>query len=114
MSGAIGPAPLTPIVSRMKRYVTSILLVALVCVGAGCCHNRSAHYSVIAAATVVVERPENNASVNILPCTVVFSSGQRITLSGGETGGVSVSAGSLWVQASSVDPYHRPESADLR
>jgi hypothetical protein len=96
----------------MKTYITSLLLLALVFVSVACSHVRAGHVSEAAAATIVVERPENNGSVNILPCTIAFSSGQKITLSGGETATTSVSAGFLWVEASSVDPYH-PETTDL-
>jgi hypothetical protein len=60
-----------------------------------------------------VERPENNGLVNIVLCTVVFSSGQSIKLSGGETGTVSVARSPFWVQAFSLDPYN-PQRPDPR
>ena len=102
------------IVSRMKRCLTSILLLVLVCAEGGCSHTRSERRSAAAPATVVVVRPENNGSVNILRCTVAFSTGQHVELSGAETGTVTVPAGSLWVEASSIDLYHYPENPDPR
>jgi hypothetical protein len=91
--------------SRMK--CCSVLLWALTVMGLGCSHTRSNSRS----ATVVIERPENNGAVNILTCTLAFSSGQANTLRGGETARVLVPAGPIWVEASSVDLYH-PENVD--
>lgn len=100
-------------VSRMKSCVISALFVVLVCLGGACSHTRSEHGSAGVPATIVVQRPENNGSVNILRCTVIFSSGQSIGLSGGEAATLSVPAGSVWMEASSFDLYH-PENADPR
>jgi len=61
----------------------------------------------------IVERPESNGSVSILPCTIAFSTGQRIKLVGGDAATVSVSAAFIWVEASSVDLYHH-QNTDLR
>jgi hypothetical protein len=101
------PEPLELAACRMKRCFISVLLLTLTVMGLGCTHTHSSSRS----ATVAIERPENNGSINLLPCTLSFSSGQTITLSGGETASVSVPAGPIWVQASSTDLYH-PEDAD--
>jgi hypothetical protein len=60
---------------------------------------------------MVVERPENNGSVNILRCAITCSTGQRAELGGGETARLTVPAGSVCVEASSIDPYD-PENHD--
>src|SRR6266581_4839675 len=65
-----------------------------------------------APSTIEVQRPENNGSVNIVPCALVFNDGQRVTLSGGEQAVVSIRSGRSWVTAFSVDPYGQ-KSGDL-
>lgn len=57
------------------------------------------------AATIEFERQEDNGSVNILPCTLVVSDHQRVTLIGGQHATVSVSPGKVWIEAFSPDPY---------
>jgi hypothetical protein len=91
----------------MNALVTFGILSFLV---TGCSHLQPAHDGV---ATIEFERREDNGSVNIVPCTLVFSDHQSITLSGGERAIVSVSAGSFYVTAFSIDPYspHSDERA---
>ena len=99
---------------RMKTGVVSVLPVILACVCLGCSHTVTKHRSSAATATVVVERPENEGSVNIVRCTVVFSTGHRIELGGGENTTVTVPAGSVWVEASSIHPYRYSEPPNPR
>jgi hypothetical protein len=83
----------------MKAFVTfSILLLLL----SGCSHLQPTQRGVV---TIGFERQENNGSVNIVPCTLIFSDYQTITLSGGEREVVSVSPGNFYVTAYSIDPY---------
>lgn len=56
-------------------------------------------------ATVEFEREEENGSVNIVPCTLVLSDHQKVTISGGDRAAVSVSPGFFEVTAFSIDPY---------
>jgi hypothetical protein len=58
-------------------------------------------------ASIEFERQENNGSVNIVPCTLVLSDHQTITLRGGERAIVSLRPGSFYVTAFSIDPYSR-------
>ena len=70
--------------------------------GSGCAHLRSVDDPI---AVIEFERPENNGSMNIVPCTLVLSDRQRLTLSGGERAEVSVSPGNFRDRAFSLDPY---------
>jgi hypothetical protein len=92
---------------RMKAFVTSGVLLLLV---SGCSQFQPAQRGV---ATIEFERQEDNGSVNIVPCTLVLSDHQKITLSGGERAAVSISPGSCYVTAFSIDPYspHSDERA---
>ena len=56
-------------------------------------------------AQIVIERPENNGSVNIVPCIVGLNSGQRFVLNGDETNSFLVESGTYFLTASSVSPY---------
>lgn len=91
----------------MKAFVTSGVLFLLV---SGCSHFQPAQRGV---AMVEFERQEDNGSVNIVPCTLVLSDHQKITLGGGGRAAVSVSPGSFYVAAFSIDPYspHSDERA---
>jgi hypothetical protein len=89
--------------------MTTVLLICAM-VGAGCSHTASTRRSQTGRASVVIERPENNGSVNILPCTIILSDGQRCTLIGGEHAIISVQSGALCATASSADPYVPPNS----
>jgi hypothetical protein len=95
----------------LRGWYASILLLVFVVAGASCLHTHCSESAHAAQANIVVERPENNGSVNILPCTIIFSDGQRCTLSGGDHVIVSIWSGASWAAASSPDPY-RPDSAD--
>jgi hypothetical protein len=90
------------IVGHIKRVSVFALLVMFLS-GSGCAHMRSAHDP---AAVIEFERQENNGSVNIVPCTLVLSDGQRLTLSGGERVAASVAPGNVWIRAFSLDPYN--------
>jgi hypothetical protein len=94
-----------------RNSVISVLWLAFVLPGAGCIHTRSRQHDDVAPANIQIERPENNGSVNILPCTIIFSDGQRCELLGGDQAVVLVRPGALWVAAYSRDPY-RPDSVD--
>jgi len=83
----------------MKALVTLGVLLLLV---SGCSHLRPVHDGV---ATIEFERQEDNGLVNIVPCTLVLSDHQTITLGGGERASLSVSAGSFHITAFSIDPY---------
>ena len=87
-------------VSRMKASAIFRLLLILAC--SGCSHVQRAQDGM---ALVEFERQEDNGSVNIVPCILVLSDHQRITLNGGERATVSVSPGGFFVTASSTDPY---------
>jgi len=56
-------------------------------------------------AKIFIERPENNGSINIVPCTVKLNTGEEIILSGGQTNSFFVKAGTYFLIASSVNPY---------
>ena len=99
MAEVRGAGSLIRDVRRMKAFVTSGVLLLLL---SGCSQLQPAQRGV---ATVEFERQENNASVNIVPCTLVLSDHQTITLCGGERAVVSVSPGSFYVTAFSIDPY---------
>ena len=90
---------------------SGFFILLLVFAGAGCLFPDSGQHSHTAEASIEVERPENNGSVNILACTITFSDGQRCLLRGGDHAVVSLRSGDLWVVASSPDPY-RLDSAD--
>ena len=91
----------------MKASVIfGLLLMFLAC--SGCSHLQGVHEDV---AVIEFEREEDNGSVNIIPCTIVLSDHQRIKLSGGERAVASVSPGSFYVTAFSVDPYSRHSDA---
>jgi hypothetical protein len=99
-------------VSRIKNGVTFLPILVQVCVCLGCSHRLTEHHSSTAAATVIVERSENDGSLNTVRCAIVFSTGQRVELGGGETTTVTVPAGSLWVEALSIHPYSYSENPD--
>jgi len=88
----LAPRPMNPAFETW-RFLTSTLLFMLVFATVGCSNIHPRSLSGAPNGTVIVERPENNGSVNILPSTVAFSTGQNITLSGGETATVSLPAG---------------------
>jgi hypothetical protein len=54
---------------------------------------------------ILIERPENNGSINIVPCIVELSTGQKIILSGGQTNSFSVKPGAYFLTATSLNPY---------
>ena len=56
-------------------------------------------------AKIFIERPENNGSINIVPCVVELNPNQKIVLSGGQTNSFSVRTGKYFLTASSVNPY---------
>jgi hypothetical protein len=85
----------------------SIIFTILLPIVSGCSHLQPVHQD---AATIEFDRPENNGSVNILPCTLVLSDQQRVTLIGGQHATVSISPSKLWVEAFSPDPYS-PDSS---
>jgi hypothetical protein len=93
------PTAVAELGRRMKSFAT---LGALVLLASGCSSMRPAKRGV---ATMEFERQENNGLVNLVPSTLVLSDHQKVTLSGGERAVVSVSAGSFYVMASSIDPY---------
>lgn len=95
-------------VSCMRVSGISILLLVFALAGAGCACTHSLER---APTSVEVERPENNGSVNILPCTIIFSDGQKRILNGGDRVVLPVRPGALWVTAFSPDPY-RTDSTD--
>lgn len=86
-----------------KDYGPFFALLVMFLSGSGCAHTRSAEAPF---AVIEFERPENNGSVNIFPCTLVLSDGQRLTLSGGDRAAVSVPTGNFRIRAFSLDPYH--------
>jgi len=57
------------------------------------------------AATIEFVRQEDNGSVNIVPCTLILSNNQKVTLSGGDRASLSVAPGNFYVTALSIDPY---------
>ena len=83
----------------MRAFVTFGIVLMFV---SGCSHFQPAQRGV---ATIEFERQEDNGSVNIVPCTLVLSDHQKITLRGGERAVVSVRPGTLYVTAFSIDPY---------
>jgi hypothetical protein len=85
----------------MKASVILGLLVTFLA-ASGCSHLEPVHDSV---AVIDFERQEDNGFVNIVPCRVVLSDHQKISLSGGERATVSVSPGRIDVIAYSIDPY---------
>src|SRR5258707_5959942 len=89
----------------MRALYISILLLMFAITGAGCLHTHSGDSTYVVPASIEIKRPENNGSINILPCTISFSDGQKCELSGGERKVVSVRSGALWAAASSPDPY---------
>ena len=105
-SVASGPAPLIANVSRMSAPAIFLGLLLLV---SGCSHLPADR----GVATIEFDRQEDNGSVNILPCTLVLSGGQTVTLGGGERAVVSVQPGTFHVTAFSIDPYtpHSDERA---
>jgi len=94
------------IVSRMKAPAIFLVLLLLV---SGCSHLPADR----GVATIEFDRQEDNGSVNVVPCTLVLSDGQTVTLRGGERAVVSVRSGTFHVTAFSVDPYtpHSDERA---
>lgn len=88
-----------------RNSVLFLLLLVFVLTGAGCRHPHSRRHNEVAPTTVFLERPENNGSVNIVPCTITFSDGQSFELLGGDHVVVTVRPGDLWVIATSPDPY---------
>lgn len=97
-------------VSRMRAPGITVLLLIVALVGAGCSHTKSGSHAQPGQATVEIQRPENNGSVNILPCTISLSDGQSCKLIGAEQMVFSVQSGALWAAASSPDAYASPDS----
>jgi hypothetical protein len=93
--------PVSSNVSRMRASAIFSFLV-MILTGIGCSHLQPTH---VKPAVIEFERQEDNGLVNIVPCTLVLSDHQRITLNGGERAAVWVSPGSVYVTASSEDPY---------
>jgi hypothetical protein len=79
--------------------------MALAVSGGGCLHTPPGRLADATPANIEVDRPENNGAVNILPCTLVFGDGQKCILSGGDHAVMTVRCGTLWVAASSPNPY---------
>ena len=80
--------------------IFGLLVMFLTC--SGCSHLQRTRGDM---AVVEFERQEDNGSVNIVPCNLVLSDHQRVTLNAGERAVVLVSPGSFYVTAFSVDPY---------
>jgi hypothetical protein len=97
--------------SKTSCLAAVSLLFILLCLGGACSHTHSEHESAGITATIVVERPENNGSVNLVRCAIVLSTGQRAELGGGETATLTVPPGSLWLEVSSFDIY-QPDNPD--
>ena len=91
------------------RMSASVIFTVLLVVVSGCSHLQPVHQD---AATIEFDRPEDNGSVNILPCTLVISDRQRVTLIGGQHATVAIPPGKLWVEAFSSDPYSLHSSAE--
>ncbi len=94
----------------MRASGISIILLAFVVGTGGCLHPGSGGRSQSARAKIKIERPENNGSVNIVPCTISLSDGQTCILTGGDSTTVLVRCGTFWVAASSLDPYAPSDS----
>jgi len=99
MSSVIGAGLVIRAVNRVKASVNLTLLLML---ASGCFHLEPAHSGL---AMIVFERQEDNGFVNIVPCNLVLSDHQKVTLSGGSRAVVSVSPGQFYVRAFSIDPY---------
>jgi hypothetical protein len=56
-------------------------------------------------AQIIIERPENNGSINIVPCIVELNPVHKIVLSSGQTNSFFVKHGTYFLTASSVNPY---------
>jgi hypothetical protein len=85
------------------------IFIVLLLFLSGCCHLPADR----GVATIEFERQEDNGSINIVPCILVLSYGQKVTLRGGEGALVSVRSGTLRITAFSIDPYtpHSDERA---
>lgn len=84
------------------KAAANFKLLLLFLAGSGCSHFQPTH---VEPAVIEFERQEDNGLVNIVPCTLVLSDHQRITLNGGERADVSISPGIVYVTAFSEDPY---------
>ena len=94
----------------MRTSRAAIVLSLLLLVSPGCQHPGSGQQSEVQPANVEIERPESSGSVNVLLCTIMFSDQQTCTLLGGEHAMVPVRPGTMWLAASSPDPYAAPDS----
>jgi hypothetical protein len=56
-------------------------------------------------AQIIVERPENNGSINTCPCDVKLNANKKIVLIGGQTNFFSVKAGTYFLTANSINFY---------
>lgn len=95
---------------RLSYPVSVIALAAPLFLALGCAHVTTGQQGGTAMATVRVDRPEDNGSVNIVPCVIVLNDGQTCALSGGDSVMISVQPGRLWLAASSLNPYSSPDS----
>jgi hypothetical protein len=96
----------------MKTSAILGLLVILTC-GSGCSNLDRTHGERVAL--IEFEREEDNGLVNIVPCRLVLSDRQTITLTGGDRRVVFVLPGEFFVTAFSEDPYSpRRDSAAWR
>jgi hypothetical protein len=86
----------------------ALILLVMFFISSGCSHLRPSKTD---AAVVEFERQEDNGFVNLVPCKIVLSDGQKLSLSGGERAVVSVQPGNLWVTVFSQDPYSPHSSA---